>query len=152
MNAWRQFVRAAVVAGNRRCKPAAPRGAKGFDYYSLKDRAMAETAEYGLILWNGKSKGTANNVVNLTRNRKPVVVYVGPVKKFRTVRTADDLKCLLAEGDSDSVDRVVNEPTTRPVQAVSGRRGRPALTRRPKIAGSGRKELVPSWPARVDPR
>jgi len=44
---------------------AAPRGAKGFDYYSLKDRAMAETAEYGLMLWDGKSKGTVNNVVNL---------------------------------------------------------------------------------------
>ena len=35
----------------------APRGAKGFDYYSLKDRAMAEAAEYGLMLWDGKSKG-----------------------------------------------------------------------------------------------
>ena len=43
------------------------RGKRLYDYYSLKDRAMAETAEYGLILWNGKSKGTANNVVNLTR-------------------------------------------------------------------------------------
>ena len=38
---------------------AAPRGARGFDYYSLKDRAMAETAEYGLMLWDGKSKGTS---------------------------------------------------------------------------------------------
>ena len=37
----------------------APRGARGFDYYSLKDRAMAEAAEYGLMLWDGKSKGTA---------------------------------------------------------------------------------------------
>ena len=39
----------------------APRGARGFDYYSLKDRAMAEAAEYGLMLWDGKSKGTVNN-------------------------------------------------------------------------------------------
>ena len=46
---------------------AAPRGARGFDYYSLKDRAMAEAAEYGLMLWDGKSKGTVNNVVNLSR-------------------------------------------------------------------------------------
>ena len=29
---------------------AAPRGAKGFDCYSLKGRAMAEVAEYGLVL------------------------------------------------------------------------------------------------------
>jgi hypothetical protein len=41
-------------------------GAKGFDYYSLEDRAMAEAAEYGLMLWDGKSKGTVNNVVNLS--------------------------------------------------------------------------------------
>lgn len=55
----------------------APRGAKGFDYYSMKDRAMADAAEYGLMLWDGKSKGTVNNVVNLARAGKLVVVYVG---------------------------------------------------------------------------
>lgn len=87
----------------------APRGAKGFDYYSLKDRAMAETAEYGLMLWDGKSKGTVNNVVNLSRDHKPVVVYVATTRRFRTIKSFDDLKDLLAEGDSDSVERIVNE-------------------------------------------
>lgn len=58
----------------------APRGARGFDYYSLKDRVMADTAAYGLMLWDGKSKGTVNNVVNLSRDHKPVVVYVAPTK------------------------------------------------------------------------
>lgn len=88
---------------------AAPLVAKGFDYYSLKDRAMAETAEYGLMLWDGKSKGTVNNVVNLSRDNKPVVVYVAPTRQFRTVKTLDDLRDLLAQGDSDSVERIVNE-------------------------------------------
>jgi hypothetical protein len=88
---------------------AAPRGAKGFDYYSLKDRAMAEAAEYGLMLWDGKSKGTVNNVVSLSRDHKPVVVYVAPTKQFRTIRTPDDLRDLLAQGDSDSVKRIVSE-------------------------------------------
>jgi hypothetical protein len=87
----------------------APRGARGFDYYSLEDRAMAEAAEYGLMLWDGKSKGTVNNVVNLSRNHKPVVVYVAPTKQFRTIKTSDDLRDLLAQGDSDSVERIVNE-------------------------------------------
>jgi len=87
----------------------APRGARGFDYYSLKDRAMAEAAEYGLMLWDGKSKGTVNNVVNLSRDHKPVVVYVAPTKQFRTIKTFDDLKDLLAQGDSDSVERIVSE-------------------------------------------
>jgi hypothetical protein len=87
----------------------APRGARGFDYYSLKDRAMADAAEYGLMLWDGKSKGTVNNVVNLSRDHKPVVVYVAPTKQFRTIKTADDLRGLLAQGDSDSVERIVSE-------------------------------------------
>lgn len=87
----------------------APSGARGFDYYSLKDRAMADTAEYGLMLWDGKSKGTVNNVVNLSRDHKPVVVYVAPTRQFRTIKSFDDLRDLLAQGDSDSVERIVNE-------------------------------------------
>lgn len=87
----------------------APHGAKGFEYYSIKDRAMAEAAEYGLMLWDGKSKGTVNNVVNLSRDHKPVVVYVAPTRQFRTIKSFDDLKDLLAQGDSDSVERIVSE-------------------------------------------
>lgn len=88
---------------------AAPQGARGFDYYSLKDCAMADAAEYGLMLWDGKSKGTINNVVNLSRRNKLVVVYVAPAKNFQTVRSAEDLKDLLAKGDPMSVDRLVHE-------------------------------------------
>jgi hypothetical protein len=87
----------------------APPGAKGFAYYSVKDRAMAEAAEYGLMLWDGKSKGTVNNIVNLSRDHKPVVVYVAPQRRFLTVKTFDDLKMVLAEGDSDSVDRLLSD-------------------------------------------
>jgi len=87
----------------------APRGAKGFDYYSVKDRAMAEAAEYGLMLWDGKSKGTINNVVNLSRHHKLVVVYVAPSKEFQTVRALEDLKGVLAKGDPASVERLVND-------------------------------------------
>jgi hypothetical protein len=88
---------------------SAPAGARGFDYYSLKDLAMAEAAEYGLMLWDGKSKGTVNNVVNLSRDHKPVVVYVAPTRQFRTIKTFEDLKGLLAQGDSDSVEKIVSE-------------------------------------------
>ena len=88
---------------------AAPKGARGFDYYSLKDRAMADAAEYGLMLWDGKSKGTINNVLNLSRGNKLVVVYVAPAKTFQTVRSAEDLRVLLAKGDPTSVDRLVHE-------------------------------------------
>jgi hypothetical protein len=88
---------------------AAPKGARGFDFYSTKDRAMADAAEYGLMLWDGKSKGTINNVVNLSRNRKPVVVYIALTKQFLTVKVLNDLKQVLAQGDTDSVERLVSE-------------------------------------------
>jgi hypothetical protein len=99
---------------------AAPRGAKGFDYYSLKDRAMAETADYGLMLWDGKSKGTVNNVVNLSRDHKPVVVYVVPTRQFRTIKTLEDLKSLLAQGDSESVEKIVSELHLNMAQRATG--------------------------------
>jgi hypothetical protein len=88
---------------------AAPAGVRGFEYYSLKDLAMAEAAEYGLMLWDGKSKGTINNVLTLARREKPVVVYVAPSKAFQTVRGLNDLTDLLAKGDPDSVERLVND-------------------------------------------
>jgi hypothetical protein len=88
---------------------AAPKGVRGFDFYSLKDRVMADAAEYGLMLWDGKSKGTINNVVNLSRAHKPAVVYVAPTRQFQTIKTAEDLRDLLVQGDSTSVDRIVDE-------------------------------------------
>jgi hypothetical protein len=88
---------------------SAPKGARGFDFYSVKDRAMADDAEYGLMLWDGKSKGTINNAVNLSRAGKAVVVYVAPKKQFLTVKVFDDLRAVLALGESGSVERVVSE-------------------------------------------
>ena len=70
---------------------------------------MADTAEYGLMLWDGKSKGTINNIVNLLRRQRPAVVYLAPTRNFDTVRTLEDLKGILAKGDHKCVDRLVNE-------------------------------------------
>jgi hypothetical protein len=43
------------------------------------------------------------------RDHKPVVVYIAPTKQFRTIRTSDDLRDLLEQGDSDSIERIVSE-------------------------------------------
>ncbi len=88
---------------------AAPRGVKGFDYYSLKDRAMAEATEYGLMLWDGKSKGTVNNVVNLSRDHKPVVVHVAPTREFRTIKTFNNLDGLASLVPQVSMHRSTSE-------------------------------------------
>jgi hypothetical protein len=39
------------------------RGARGFAYYATKDQVMVDDAEYGLMLWDGESKGTLNSVI-----------------------------------------------------------------------------------------
>lgn len=31
---------------------------KGFNFYASNDLEMAKNADYGLIIWNGKSRGT----------------------------------------------------------------------------------------------
>jgi hypothetical protein len=61
------------------------------------------------MLWDGKSKGTISNVVNLLSRQKVVVVYVAPVKAFETLRSAVGLQVLLAKGDPQSVERLVTE-------------------------------------------
>ncbi len=69
---------------------------KGFSFYTVKDLQMAKEATYGFMIWDAKSKGTLNNVLNLLRFEKKILVYFAPTQSFQTVRTADDLHNLLA--------------------------------------------------------
>lgn len=108
------------VGGWQTRQVSASKGARGFDLYSLKDRVMADAAEYGLVLWDGKSKGTINNVVNLSRHGRPALVFLATTRQFVTVKGMDDLLAVLAQGDSSSVARLVAElhlPTPR-TQAI----------------------------------
>jgi len=91
------------------CEVPAPPGARGFAYYATKDQAMVDAAEYGLMLWDGESKGTLNSVINMIRQEKPVVVYLAPKKTFRNLRSADDVFELLSKCDRASVQRFERE-------------------------------------------
>ena len=88
---------------------AAPKGARGFTYYATKDQAMVDAAAYGLMLWDGESKGTLNSVINMVRQDKPVVVYLAPKKTFQNVRSADDVIDLLSKCSRASVNRFERE-------------------------------------------
>lgn len=58
------------------------RGQKDFHYYATRDRKVSEEADYGFMLWDGQSKGTLNNVINMLERDKSVVVYLSPKKQF----------------------------------------------------------------------
>lgn len=49
-------------------------GVSGFDFYRKKDIAMSDVADYGLMIWDGKSKGTYHNIMDLQERGKFVGV------------------------------------------------------------------------------
>jgi hypothetical protein len=75
---------------------AAPSDRKDFSYYAAKDFIMAQEAQCGLMLWDAKSKGTLQNILNLMRAGKRTLVYFAPTKDFHVLATDQDLQTLLA--------------------------------------------------------
>jgi len=85
---------------------AADPGRRDFAYYSTKDRAVVEEADYGLMLWDGRSRGTLTSIIPLVRQGKPVVVYIAPDKSFRTLRQSDHLAEMLGRFDPAALHRI----------------------------------------------
>jgi len=88
---------------------APPPGARGFAYYATKDQAMVDAADYGLMLWDGESKGTLDSVINMIRRNKPVVVYLAPKRIFRNLRSPSDVTELLSHCGRATVQRFERE-------------------------------------------
>ena len=72
---------------------------KGRDFYEQKDKAMASAADFGFVLWDGKSPGSINNVLELVKARKAVVVYFEPEKSFQNLKKPSDILALLRQCD-----------------------------------------------------
>ena len=82
-----------------------------FAYYAQKDLAMAREAHCGVMLWDGKSKGTLNNVLNLLHDCKKVLVYYAPFKAFHKLSNEDDFRVLISQMDLQKFGR--EEDSTR---------------------------------------
>jgi adenine-specific DNA-methyltransferase len=70
---------------------------RGWQYVATKDLAMAKDASCGLMIWDGRSKGTVNNLLNLLHFGKVCLLYKIGDKDFVTVRNASDLRAVLAK-------------------------------------------------------
>jgi len=75
---------------------------RGFEYYAAKDIEMAKDASYGFMIWDGRSKGTLNNILNLLKLDKKVLVYFVPTSNCYTVTSYRDLLDLLGKCDEDA--------------------------------------------------
>ena len=68
---------------------------KGFDFYKQKDIAMANSADYGFMIWDGSSRGTLNNIINLVNQNKKVLVYTTLFHKMFVIGTMQQLNTLV---------------------------------------------------------
>jgi len=94
---------------------------KGRDYYTQKDLRMADEADYGFVLWDGKSVGSINNVMELLQRGKRALVYFSPKSQFVTVCDSDSLRSLLALCDSDDIDSMEKKiGLNRSLQRIEG--------------------------------
>lgn len=52
-----------------------PAGVTGCAFFAVKDKTMANDADYGLAVWDGKSLGTGNNIANMRSQNKTIKIY-----------------------------------------------------------------------------
>lgn len=79
---------------------------KGRDFYAEKDKKMAEIADYGLVLWDGRSPGSYSNIMELLKRRKKVLVYFSPERSFLSISKLEDATKLLSKCDITSQDEI----------------------------------------------
>jgi adenine-specific DNA-methyltransferase len=60
------------------------------EHFTVKDRAMANEASVGFMVWDGESLGTLLNVFRLASAGKKVLVYQSPSRKFMDVTSMTD--------------------------------------------------------------
>jgi hypothetical protein len=78
------------------------------NYYGVKDFSMARDADYGLMIWDGSSKGTLTNVLNLLGLDKKVVLFSARKARFFTLRSLDDLHRTLHENGISDVEALID--------------------------------------------
>ncbi len=66
------------------------------EFFSAKDLAMADVADFGLMIWDTASTGTLSNVFELLRGGKKCVIFVNKNKNFINVKEPDDILKLIA--------------------------------------------------------
>lgn len=78
----------------------------GRDFYVQKDKEMARKADFGFVLWDGKSAGSAANMVELIKKGKKVVVYFRPENTFYNLHHVKDINEIFEKCDPDIVDAI----------------------------------------------
>jgi len=93
--------------GNWRVTPVRPPHlTRDFEFFTAKDAAMAGEADFGLMLWDGKSAGTLVNVARMVASKKPVVLFTRLTRRFQTVKSREELAAVLSACPAEVCSRV----------------------------------------------
>ncbi len=76
-------------------KVATPKSVTGYQFYAAKDREMAQKADFGLMIWDGRSAGTVLNVLRLVRAGKIAVLFSVLDKQPINIKTTADWEVFL---------------------------------------------------------
>lgn len=79
---------------------------QGNKFYMVKDARMAELADYGFMLWDGKSAGTINNIFNLVSAGKKALLYYAPEERLYTIAKSDDIELLLTKCTPQEIEKM----------------------------------------------
>lgn len=71
----------------------------GKDKFTVKDRKMANLADCGIMVWDGKSAGTLANVLDLLQQKKPCQIFLSPRGRLYLVTTLQELDEILRSED-----------------------------------------------------
>lgn len=75
-------------------------------FFTAKDIKMAETADYGLMVWDTKSPGTLSNVLELLARNKNSVVFINKAKEFIVIKEPSDIDKLISCMSASALEKV----------------------------------------------
>jgi adenine-specific DNA-methyltransferase len=110
--------------------------ATGFQFYAEKDREMARRADFGLMIWDGKSAGTVLNVLRLVRSGKKAVLLDAQAHKTTTFKTGEDWNAFLSQASPELVSALKGRATPDEWSGES-KEPRPAQASHPDLAAEG---------------
>ena len=85
----------------------------GRDFFAQKDKQMSKLADFGFVLWDGKSPGSVQNMLWLMQEGKKLVVYYSPEHQFYNFKEQSELAELFAKcsrADIADIDRKISLP------------------------------------------
>lgn len=78
----------------------------GRDFFAKKDQAMAAIADFGFVLWDGKSAGSIRNVFEMLKNQRKTVLYHSAESRFYNISILDEIMAILNKCDPETFEDI----------------------------------------------